>query len=145
MATSPSYEEELLAIFEKDVEAAYLPQNFDKSQVLNRTFHETILEAAQNETAARIVDNLRMLAFVSFYAGQHPPAILLENVRQSTRQELAIVEAIRDGDGDEAERRMRMHIILLAPAAAPASPSRSNAISIPVNHFFSSRSFSRVP
>lgn len=103
-------QEKLLALFEKDVQAAYLPKNFDKSQALNRTFHETILEAAQNKTAARIVENLSMLALVSFFAGQHPPAILLENVRQSTQQERAVVEAIRDGDGDEAERRMRIHI-----------------------------------
>jgi DNA-binding GntR family transcriptional regulator len=103
-------QEKLLAIFEKDIQTAYQPKYFDKSQALNRTFHETILEAAQNPTAARIVDNLRMLSLVGFFAGQHPPAVVLENVRQSTRQERAIVEAIRDGDGDEAERRMRVHI-----------------------------------
>src|SRR5262249_26079646 len=75
-------QEELLALFEKDVQAAYLPQNFDRSQAINRTFHETILEAAQNNTAARIVANLSMMALVGFFAGQYPPAVLLENVRR---------------------------------------------------------------
>src|SRR5262249_21377222 len=103
-------QEKLLALFEKDVQRAYQPRYFDRSQALNRTFHETILEAAQNRTAARIVDNLRMMALVGFFASQHPPAILLENVRGSIRQEWAIVEAIEAGDGDEAERCMRTHI-----------------------------------
>ena len=69
-----------VATLRKGHPAAYQPKYFDKSQALNQTFHETILEAAK-PTAARI-----RTTYDGWSAFRRAPRPLCWKMRQSTRQ-----------------------------------------------------------
>jgi DNA-binding GntR family transcriptional regulator len=85
-------------------------RSLKQGMAMEAAFHGTILEAAQNRTAMKIVDNLRFLSFMGYYAKQLPPAAQLMGARQTLRGHQAISAAIAAGDADEAERQMRLHI-----------------------------------
>lgn len=103
--------EEILADLEgKERATGMSPRTRKKGQAMEVAFHGTILEAAQNGTAARILENLHMLSVVAFYARQHSPAIQVDNARRTLAEHRAVAEAIAARDADEAERRMRLHM-----------------------------------
>jgi DNA-binding GntR family transcriptional regulator len=74
------------------------------------TFHDTILEAADNPTAHRFVENLRILSYYARFARSWSRPELLSHLRKALAEHTAIADAIRAGRADDAERLMREHL-----------------------------------
>lgn len=86
------------------------------ARFLSRTFradneiHGTILRAARNENAVKIVENFRLVTSMMIYAPAIPTDFYLGSIRRGADQHHAIAEALRRRDADAAERLMREHL-----------------------------------
>jgi DNA-binding GntR family transcriptional regulator len=93
----------------------------------NDAVHDLILEIADNHLLATMIRQLRIQAFRLLFVG----ILSIENVRDSAKGHVAIINAILAGDADEAEaavRRQLQHtadqalsLIAAQDAQAPAS------------------------
>ena len=75
---------------------------------LDAAFHETIIEAADNQWLAQAVSGARLLSHVS---RSKPRNLDAENCRKTLDEHRNMTDAIRSGDADKAERLMRQHIV----------------------------------
>ncbi len=71
-------------------------------------FHETIIEAADNDWLARAASSVRMLSHVN---RSKPRDTVPVGGEQTLEDHRAIAEAIGNGDGDEGAEIMRQHIL----------------------------------
>lgn len=72
----------------------------------NDAVHDLILEIADNRLLATMIRQLRIQAFRLLFVG----ILSIDNVRDSARGHVAIVEAILAGDADEAEAAVRRQL-----------------------------------
>lgn len=92
----------------------------------NERVHNLLIEVSDNGVLADLVGQLHTKAWRSLVRGY----MSVEAVRRSSRQHVAILEAVTAGDGDAAERLMREHIQTTEdsstwngpPAASPITP-----------------------
>jgi DNA-binding GntR family transcriptional regulator len=71
-------------------------------------FHETIIEAADNDWLARAASSVRMLSHVN---RSKPRDLIPRGGERTLEEHRAIAEAIGNGDGDEGAEIMRQHIL----------------------------------
>ncbi len=71
-------------------------------------FHETIIEAADNDWLARAASSVRMLSHVNRSKPRDSSPVKGE---QTLEEHRAIMEAIGNGDGEEGAEIMRRHIL----------------------------------
>ncbi len=71
-------------------------------------FHETIIEAADNDWLARAASSVRMLSHVN---RSKPRDSVPQGGEQTLEDHRAITEAIGNGDGEEGAEIMRQHIV----------------------------------
>ena len=71
-------------------------------------FHETIIEAADNDWLARAASSVRMLSHVN---RSKPRDSVPQGGEQTLADHRAITAAIGNGDGDEGAEIMRQHIV----------------------------------
>jgi DNA-binding GntR family transcriptional regulator len=87
------------------------PSYVDRTVRLEMEFHGTILAAAQNPEAARIVEHTQILTHLA----RELPLMTREELVADSAATLAghreILEAVRLGDGKAARRAMRKHLI----------------------------------
>ncbi len=87
-----------------------LPEIVERIIRLETTFHGTILEAAQNPEATRIVEHAQLFTHLTRYFPAISHAVLLADARMSLAGHRAILDAIRLGNAKLARRRMKAHI-----------------------------------
>ena len=75
---------------------------------LDAEFHETIIEAADNDWLARAASSVRMLSHVN---RSKPRDLIPQGGDQTLEDHRAIAEAIGNGDADEGAEIMRQHIL----------------------------------
>ncbi len=77
---------------------------------LESTFHGTILEAAQNPEATRIVEHAQLFTHLTRYFPAISHEALIADARLSLEGHRAILEAVRLGNAKLARRRMKEHV-----------------------------------
>jgi len=75
---------------------------------LDARFHETIIDAADNQWLAHAVGSVRLLSHVTRTKPRH---LTPQQCRKTLDEHIGIVSAIRTGDGDMAAMLMRRHLI----------------------------------
>lgn len=90
-----------LRILSEEVFALGEAGQFDEMGVLDRKWHQKLLDIAHNSMLKRLADNYRVLGKV-VRANRDPQTVRDEH--------MAILEAIERGDSQQAEERMRQHI-----------------------------------
>ena len=73
-------------------------------------FHGTILEAAQNPEAARIVEHTQIFFHLMRYVPEVSREVLRQDVQSTMVGHRDILEAIRHGNAKVARRRMKAHV-----------------------------------
>lgn len=82
----------------------------DRCTAVENVFHGTIMEAAGNATAARIVENLRVVHYNRAMTAALPPAIVLDLLKLTVKEHRAVLAALQQRDARAAERAMRRHL-----------------------------------
>jgi len=82
----------------------------DRCTAAENLFHGTIMEAAGNATAARIVENLRVVHYNRAMTAALPPAVVLDLLKLTVKEHRAVYAALQQRDARAAERQMRRHL-----------------------------------
>jgi DNA-binding GntR family transcriptional regulator len=82
----------------------------DRAGAAENLFHGTIMEAAGNLAAARIVENLRVLQYNREMTASLPPAIVFDLLKLTVKEHWAVYAALKQRDARAAQRRMLRHL-----------------------------------
>jgi DNA-binding GntR family transcriptional regulator len=75
-----------------------------------KLFHGTILEAAGNDTAAHIIENLSVENYNRLMTLDLPSGIAMNLTALTVKEHRRVLAALKNGDARKAERAMRQHL-----------------------------------
>ena len=93
----------------------------ERALAAEHLFHGTLVRAAGNPTATRLVENLRVMGYVAYFARLGTRETTTAAHRRTLTEHTAIIDALERGDGAGAARLVRDHVA----HAAEALPDQS--------------------
>ena len=99
------------------------PEIADRALAADNAFHGTIMEAAGNDTAARIIENLRVFAYNRLMNLAMPPAVVAHLTGLTVKEHRGILAALEQRNARLAEQRMRRHLERAARYVQQRSPA----------------------
>jgi len=103
--------------------AVMTPEMVDRAIAAENAFHGTIMEAAGNDTAAHIIENLRVFAYNRLMNLELPPAVVAHLTGLAVKEHRGILAALEQGNARLAEQRMRRHLQRAARYVQQRSPA----------------------
>ena len=117
-----------VAACEASVAETVPQQIIAKAMKAEHEFHGTIMRAARNANAVRVVENFRLITQMAYYASILPRAVHVVGWRQGAVEHRAIARALANRDADAAEHFMREHMghgRMLAPESRTERRTRN--------------------
>jgi DNA-binding GntR family transcriptional regulator len=107
----------------KNGPAVVTPEIVDRAVAAENAFHGTIMEAAGNDTAAYIIENLRVFAYNRLMNLELPPAVVAHLTGLTVKEHRGILAALEQRNARLAEQRMRRHLQRAARYVQQRSPA----------------------
>ena len=107
----------------KNGPAVMTPEILDRAIAAENAFHGTIMEAAGNDTAAHIIENLRVFAYNRLMNLELPPAVVAHLTGLTVKEHRGILAALEQRNARLAEQRMRRHLQRAARYVQQRSPA----------------------
>jgi DNA-binding GntR family transcriptional regulator len=82
----------------------------ERALAAEHLFHGTLVRAGGNPTAARLVENLRVMGYVAYFSRFGSRETVIAAYRRTLTEHTAIVGALHRRDGAEAARLVREHV-----------------------------------
>jgi DNA-binding GntR family transcriptional regulator len=103
--------------------AVMTPEVVDRAVAAENAFHGTIMEAAGNDTATHIIENLRVFVYNRLMNLELPPAVVAHLTGLTVKEHHGILAALEQHNARLAEQRMRRHLQRAAHYARQRSPA----------------------